>query len=239
MAQAFLCRPIPRLPTRRWRPGPAHTRDSQALVDKLRPEISLLENPPGMNMLRAFGHLMNQYAAAYHGYLWYVEGVCVCEGGGVGCQNFTCSSSINRPNDVSGCPAAPEGFCFTAFLALSLFSRFSSCVWGGGGAQGEWVGGREWEGGNGREGMGGREGGREWEGGSGREGVGAKHVGRCANRLRWDRLRGGDLDCAPDTRRGTHPSTRPPPPPPHRLLVPERCGVCVGARTAWEGAPRG
>uniref|UniRef100_A0A7S4C954 Peptidase M3A/M3B catalytic domain-containing protein n=1 Tax=Eutreptiella gymnastica TaxID=73025 RepID=A0A7S4C954_9EUGL len=44
--------------------------DLQALVDKLRPEISLLENPPGMNMLRAFGHLMNQYAAAYHGYLW-------------------------------------------------------------------------------------------------------------------------------------------------------------------------
>jgi Zn-dependent oligopeptidase len=42
----------------------------QALVDKLRPEISLIENPPGCNMLRSFGHVMKQYAAAYNGYLW-------------------------------------------------------------------------------------------------------------------------------------------------------------------------
>ena len=32
----------------------------QALVDRLRPEISLIENPAGANMLRSFGHLMNQ-----------------------------------------------------------------------------------------------------------------------------------------------------------------------------------
>tara|TARA_B100000683_G_scaffold70909_1_gene69451 strand:- start:86 stop:985 length:900 start_codon:yes stop_codon:yes gene_type:complete len=42
----------------------------QALVDWLRPEISLIENPEGANMLRSFGHLMNQYSAAYYGYLW-------------------------------------------------------------------------------------------------------------------------------------------------------------------------
>ena len=42
----------------------------QALVDRLRPEISLIENPAGANMLRSFGHLMNQYSAAYYGYLW-------------------------------------------------------------------------------------------------------------------------------------------------------------------------
>jgi len=42
----------------------------QALVDRLRPEISLIENPQGANMLRSFGHLMNQYSAAYYGYLW-------------------------------------------------------------------------------------------------------------------------------------------------------------------------
>ena len=38
------------------------------------------------------------------------------------------AASINRPKDVSGCSAAPEEFSFTAFLALSLFSRFSSCA---------------------------------------------------------------------------------------------------------------
>ena len=37
----------------------------QALVDKLRPEISLIENPAGNNMLRTFSHLMNQYSASY------------------------------------------------------------------------------------------------------------------------------------------------------------------------------
>ena len=42
----------------------------QALVDRLRPEISLVDNPPGANMLRSFGHLMNQYSAAYYGYMW-------------------------------------------------------------------------------------------------------------------------------------------------------------------------
>ena len=39
----------------------------QALVDRLRPEISLIENPAGANMLRSFGHLMNQYSAALCG----------------------------------------------------------------------------------------------------------------------------------------------------------------------------
>lgn len=42
----------------------------QALTDKMRPEISLIDNPPGCSMLRNFGHLMNQYSAAYYGYLW-------------------------------------------------------------------------------------------------------------------------------------------------------------------------
>lgn len=42
----------------------------QALVDELRPKLSLIDNPPGCNILRNFGHLMNQYSAAYYGYLW-------------------------------------------------------------------------------------------------------------------------------------------------------------------------
>merc|ERR1712039_678096 len=45
-------------------------KDLQDLVDRLRPEIALFENPPNCNMLRNFGHLMNQYSAAYYGYLW-------------------------------------------------------------------------------------------------------------------------------------------------------------------------
>ena len=49
---------------------PADAAALQALVDRLRPEISLVDNPPGANMLRSFGHLMNQYSAAYYGYLW-------------------------------------------------------------------------------------------------------------------------------------------------------------------------
>ena len=42
----------------------------QALVDELRPEVTGIRNPPGANMLRSFGHLMNQYSAAYYGYMW-------------------------------------------------------------------------------------------------------------------------------------------------------------------------
>eukprot|EP00038_Savillea_parva_P009892 m.186522 g.186522 ORF g.186522 m.186522 type:complete len:661 (+) comp16791_c0_seq1:44-2026(+) len=49
---------------------PADAAGLQALVDRLRPEISLIKNPPNANMLRSFGHLMNQYSAAYYGYLW-------------------------------------------------------------------------------------------------------------------------------------------------------------------------
>lgn len=37
----------------------------QAVVDELRPQITLIENPSGNNMLRTFGHLMNQYSASY------------------------------------------------------------------------------------------------------------------------------------------------------------------------------
>ncbi|GMH96387.1 hypothetical protein TrST_g14026 [Triparma strigata] len=42
----------------------------QDLVDRLRPAISGVENPENANMLRSFGHLMNQYASAYYGYMW-------------------------------------------------------------------------------------------------------------------------------------------------------------------------
>lgn len=53
--------------------GPDPPKDAQGLqdlVDKLRPQITLVENPPGNNMLRTFGHLMNQYSASYYGYMW-------------------------------------------------------------------------------------------------------------------------------------------------------------------------
>jgi Zn-dependent oligopeptidase len=42
----------------------------QRLVDTLRLEITGIANPPEANFLRSFGHLMNQYSAAYYGYMW-------------------------------------------------------------------------------------------------------------------------------------------------------------------------
>jgi len=42
----------------------------QTTTDTLKVEVSLIKNPEGCNMLRSFGHLMNQYSAAYYGYLW-------------------------------------------------------------------------------------------------------------------------------------------------------------------------
>lgn len=49
---------------------PGSAAELQQLVDRIRPAISGIANPPGANMLRNFGHLMNQYSAAYYGYLW-------------------------------------------------------------------------------------------------------------------------------------------------------------------------
>ena len=44
-------------------------------------------------------------------------------------QDCTLPFSTNRPKDVQGCPAAPEEFSFTAFLALFLFAVLIVCVW--------------------------------------------------------------------------------------------------------------
>lgn len=43
---------------------PADASGLQALVDEMRPRITLLKNPEGANMLRNFGHLMNQCVRA-------------------------------------------------------------------------------------------------------------------------------------------------------------------------------
>lgn len=40
---------------------PKDSAELQALVDRLRPEISLIENPSGANMLRSFGHLVRSH----------------------------------------------------------------------------------------------------------------------------------------------------------------------------------
>eukprot|EP01059_Diplonema_ambulator_P015172 TRINITY_DN26278_c0_g1_i1.p1 TRINITY_DN26278_c0_g1~~TRINITY_DN26278_c0_g1_i1.p1 ORF type:complete len:677 (+),score=209.01 TRINITY_DN26278_c0_g1_i1:31-2031(+) len=49
---------------------PKSVREAQELVDTLRPETTMLPNPPNWNMLRNFCHVMEHYPAAYYSYLW-------------------------------------------------------------------------------------------------------------------------------------------------------------------------
>ena len=42
--------------------------------------------------------------------------------------SWTALFFVNRPKDVEGCPAAPEEFSFTAFLALILSVDLIVCV---------------------------------------------------------------------------------------------------------------
>ena len=51
---------------------------------------------------------------------------CICAEPTV--QDCTLPFSTERPKDVSGCPAAAEEFCFTAFLALFLFAVLIVCL---------------------------------------------------------------------------------------------------------------
>ena len=53
--------------------------------------------------------------------------VCVCFQGEQGtncrrCPALHIAACVNQPKDVQGCPAAPEEFSFTAFLASFLFA---------------------------------------------------------------------------------------------------------------------
>lgn len=47
--------------------APTDVAGLQKLVDTLRPAVTGIANPPNGNMLRNFGHLMNQYSASYYG----------------------------------------------------------------------------------------------------------------------------------------------------------------------------
>ena len=44
------------------------------------------------------------------------------------CLELHIAFFVNRPKDVQGCPAAPEEFSFTAFVALFLFAVLIVCV---------------------------------------------------------------------------------------------------------------
>ena len=49
---------------------PTTAEDTQNLVDEMRPRVTLLNNPPGWNMLRNFCHVVAAYPSAYYSYLW-------------------------------------------------------------------------------------------------------------------------------------------------------------------------